>query len=173
MRRLTNLICWLLIIPISVFSQSRTLTGTITNSSGSPVPYATIEIKGTSSLTTADEGGNYSISVSGSNVILVVSSAGFTPREVNVGAASTYEVQLQEAGSLSEVVVTALGIKREKKALGYSAQEIKGEDLVASRQTNVVNALRGKVAGVQINSGGGAPGQGSRIIIRGIKSLDP
>ncbi|MGZ8539873.1 MAG: SusC/RagA family TonB-linked outer membrane protein [Chitinophagaceae bacterium] len=173
MRRLTNLICWLLIIPISVFSQSRTLTGTITNSSGSPVPYATIEIKGTSSLTTADEGGNYSISVSGSNVILVVSSAGFTPREVNVGAASTYEVQLQEAGSLSEVVVTALGIKREKKALGYSAQEIKGEDLVASRQTNVVNALRGKVAGVQINSGGGAPGQGSRIIIRGVKSLDP
>ena len=64
-----------------------------------------------------------------------------------------------------------MGIKREKKALGYSAQEVNGKDLIESRQTNIVNALRGKVAGVQINSGGGAPGQGYRIIIRGIKSF--
>jgi TonB-linked SusC/RagA family outer membrane protein len=74
---------------------------------------------------------------------------------------------------MSEVVVTALGIRREKRALGYSAQEISGDALSQTKQTNIVNALRGQVAGVQINSGGGAPGQGSRIIIRGIKSLDP
>lgn len=173
MKRLTNLICWLLILPMSVFSQSRVLTGTITNSTGSPVPFATIGVKGTSSSTTATENGKYSINVSGSEVILVVSSAGYNTREVNAGSASSFDVQLQESGALAEVVVTALGIKREKKALGYSAQEVKGDDLIASRQTNIVNALRGKVAGVQINSGGGAPGQGSRIIIRGIKSLDP
>ena len=92
---------------------------------------------------------------------------------LTVGSQSSLNIELKDAGNLSEVVVTALGIKREKKALGYSAQEVKGDELVASRQTNIVNALRGKVAGVQINSGGGAPGQGSRIIIRGIKSLDP
>src|SRR4029078_2233233 len=86
---------------------------------------------------------------------------------------SSYTVVLQNSGKLSEVVVTALGIQRQKKSLGYSAQEVKGDELVASKQSSIVNALRGKVAGVQINSGGGAPGQGSRIIIRGIKSLDP
>jgi hypothetical protein len=71
------------------------------------------------------------------------------------------------------VVVTALGSRREKKALGYSSQEVKGDELIASQQANIVNALRGKVAGVQINSGCSVPGQGSLIIIRGIKSLDP
>jgi len=173
MKSFTNLICWLLILPMSVFGQSRVLTGTITSSTGDPVPFATIGLKGTSSSTTAAENGKYSINVSGSDVILIVSSAGYTTREVTVGSGSSFDVQLQESGALAEVVVTALGIKREKKALGYSAQEVKGDDLISSRQTNIVNALRGKVAGVQINSGGGAPGQGSRIIIRGIKSLDP
>ncbi len=71
------------------------------------------------------------------------------------------------------MVVTALGIKKEKRMLGYSSQEVKGADLVTTKQTNIVNALRGKVAGVQINSGGGAPGQGSHILIRGVKSLSP
>jgi TonB-linked SusC/RagA family outer membrane protein len=71
------------------------------------------------------------------------------------------------------VIVTALGIRKEKRALGYSAQEVSGDALSQTKQTNIVNALRGQAAGVQINSGGGAPGQGSRIIIRGIKSLDP
>ena len=173
MRRSINLICWLLIIPLSVFSQTRVLTGIITNSKGEPVPFATVALKGTSSSTNAAENGRYSINVSGSNVILIVSSAGYTTREVNAGSSSSSDVQLQESGALAEVVVTALGIKREKKALGYASQEVKGDELIASRQTNIVNALRGKVAGVQINSGGGAPGQGSRIIIRGIKSLDP
>ena len=173
MKKLINLFCWLLIIPTSIYSQSRMLTGTITNGKGDPVSFATVEHKGTSSITTAAENGNFSINVSGSDVVLIITSAGYITREVNAGNASSFDVQLRENGTLSEVVVTALGIKREKKALGYSAQEIKGDELVASRQTNVVNALRGKVAGVQINSGGGAPGQGSRIIIRGVKSLDP
>src|SRR5688572_1579833 len=174
MRRLIYLISCCLLLSTSVFSQSRMLTGTVTNKNGDPIPFATIQIKGTSTATTATAEGKFSVDVSGSDVILVVSSAGYGNHEVKVGSAASLDVQLElSSGILGEVVVTALGIRREKKALGYSATEVKGDDLVASRQTNVVNALRGKVAGVQINSGGGAPGQGSRIIIRGIKSLDP
>ena len=112
MRRLTNLICWLLLLPMSVLSQSRVLTGTITNSTGSPVPFATIEQKGSSSSTTAAETGKYSINVSGSNVVLIVSSAGYATREVNAGNASTFDIQLKESGNLSEVVVTPFGIKK-------------------------------------------------------------
>lgn len=174
MRRLTNLVCWLLMLfPISLYSQTRVLTGRITNSTGNPIPYATIEIKGTSSSTAADDAGKYSLNVSGSSVILIVSSAGFTTNEVNVGNASTFDIQLVEAGGLSEVVVTAFGIKKQKRSLGFSTQEVTSKDLMLGQQTNVVNALQGKIAGVQINAGGGAPGQGATILIRGIKSLDP
>ena len=174
MRSSTNLICWLLMLfPISVFSQSRVLSGIVTSNSGSPVPFATIELKGTSSSTTADDTGKYSINVTGSNVVLIISSAGFTTREVNVGNAVTSDIQLDQSGALSEVVVTAFGIKKQKRSLGFSTQEVTAKDLMLGQQTNVVNALQGKIAGVQINSGGGAPGQGATILIRGIKSLDP
>lgn len=172
MRRLTNLVCWLLIIPMSVFGQSRVLTGTITSNTGNPVPFATVEWKGTSSSTTANENGNYSLTVSGSNVILVVSSAGFNTQEFTAGNASSFNVQLTESGALSEVVVTAFGIKKEKKSLGFTVQQVDNKELNRNHQSNVVNALQGKVAGVQISSAGGGPGQGARILIRGINSLD-
>jgi TonB-linked SusC/RagA family outer membrane protein len=172
MKRLTNLICWLLILPLGVFSQSRSLTGTITSSKGDPVAFATVEVKGTSTVTTAGEDGRYTVSVSGSNVILVVTSAGFTSREINVGNSSSLNVQLEESGALSEVVVTAFGIKKEKKSLGYTIQSVGAEDLNMNRQNNVVNALQGKVAGITVSSSGGGPGQGARILIRGINSLD-
>ncbi|MGO8055594.1 TonB-dependent receptor plug domain-containing protein, partial [Rhizobium leguminosarum] len=112
-------------------------------------------------------------SVSGKNPVLQISAVGYASQELKIGTGDTYNVTLSVGSNLSEVVVTALGISRQKRTLGYSAQDIQGEELSNTRQTNVVNALRGKVAGVQINNGGGAPGQGSRIIIRGIKSLDP
>lgn len=173
MRSFTNLICWLLMLfPISVFSQSRVLSGRITNSTGSSVPFATITIKGTSSSTAADETGRYNMNVSGSDVVLVVTAAGYTSAEVNLGNASSYNVSLQEAGNLSEVVVTALGISKEKKALGYATQEVKSADLNINRQPNLVNALQGKVAGVTVSSIGGGPGQGATIRIRGINSID-
>src|SRR5690606_28657277 len=129
-------------------------------------------VKGTGNSTAADQQGNYRLNVSGNNVTILVTSTGYVDQEFRVGDASAYNVTLQQAGPLTEVVVTALGIRRNKKALGYSSQEVSGEGLLVTKQSNVVNALRGKVAGVQINSGGGAPGQGSRIVIRGIKSLN-
>jgi TonB-dependent SusC/RagA subfamily outer membrane receptor len=93
-------------------------------------------------------------------------------QEIPVGSNNNYNVSLSSTGTLSEVVVTALGIRKEKKSLGYTIQSVNAEDLNVNRQSNVVNALQGKVAGVTITSGGGAPGQGARILIRGINSLD-
>lgn len=161
----------LFFIPTFLLSQSRQVSGTVTNAKGQPVPLATVMQKGTSNTVTANETGAFTITVSGNNPRLIISSVNYGTKEVVITDAASYSIALEDAGDLSEVVVTALGIRREKKALGYASQEVKGEDLVNSRQSNLVNALQGKIAGVQINSGGGAPGQGSRIIIRGIKSL--
>ncbi len=168
------LLAWIILsIPLLVFSQSRQITGRVTDDKGVPLSGVSVAQKGTNNGTVTSEAGTYSLTVSGASPVLVFTYAGMQPQEMPVRTASVYNVSLQPGGPMSEVVVTALGIRREKRALGYSAQEVSGEALAQTKQTNVVNALRGQVAGVQINSGGGAPGQGSRIIIRGIKSLDP
>ncbi len=172
-----HLLCLLAIIiaamPYMAHSQSRTISGTIKDENGAALPAVTVIQKGTNNGTVTNEEGAYSITVNGARPVLVFSYAGRQTQEVVVGAANNYNVSLRTAGDMSEVVVTALGITREKRSLGYSAQEVSGAALTQTKQTNIVNALRGQVAGVQINSGGGAPGQGTRIIIRGIKSLDP
>ncbi len=175
--KLKLLLLWTVLVlsmPLLVFSQSRQVTGRITDSKGDAVPLASVTLKGTSTGTAADENGRFSINVSGSNPVLVISSVNFQTQEIRVGNSNNLAIELAGGTILSEVTVTtALGIKRPKRSLGYSAQEISGDALLQTKQTNIVNALRGQVAGVQINSGGGAPGQGSRIIIRGIKSLAP
>jgi len=168
------LLVLVLSLPLLVFSQSRQITGRITDQKGDAVPLASITVKGTNVGTAADDNGRFSISVPGNNAVLVISSVNFQTMEIRVGSSNDLAIELSGGTTLSEVTVTtALGIKRPKRSLGYSAQEVSGDALVLTKQTNIVNALRGQVAGVQINSGGGAPGQGTRIVIRGIKSLDP
>ena len=170
------LLAWvfMLMFPLMLLAQSRQISGTVTDENGNPLPLVSVVQKGTNSGTTTDDKGVFRLSVTGSNPVLVFSFAGRVTQEVTIGTGDNYNVSLAESGNMSEgVVVTALGIRKEKRALGFSAQEVSGEALSLTKQTNVVNALRGQAAGVQINSGGGAPGQGTRIIIRGIKSLDP
>jgi TonB-linked SusC/RagA family outer membrane protein len=163
----------MVVLPSFAFSQSRQVSGTVTDDRGNPLSSVSVVQRGTGNGTTTDDRGNFTITVTGANPVLQVSFVNMATQDVPVTSSSSYTIRLAPAGAMSEVVVTAMGIRREKKALGYSTQEVRGDDLVNTRQTNIVNALRGKTAGVQINSGGGAPGQGSRIIIRGIKSLDP
>ena len=168
-------LAWLILLgsmPLSLFSQERTVTGTVKDSRGEPVPRATVAQKGTTVAVTADENGVYSIRVTGTEVVLVFSSVNYELQEVPLGITSTYDVILKESGGLSEVVVTALGISRDKKALGYATQEVKAEELTRNMQPNVVNAMQGKVAGVTVSSVGGGPGQGATIRIRGINSID-
>ncbi|MGB8194145.1 MAG: SusC/RagA family TonB-linked outer membrane protein [Chitinophagaceae bacterium] len=162
----------LFMLPLSVFCQTRLLSGTITNSRGEGVPGATIQLKGTSTYVAASETGKFSIAVSGDNPVLLISATGYVSQEIKIGKSDSYSVQLDEAGALSEVVVTALGISKDKKALGYATQEVKAAELNRNRQPNVLNALQGKVAGVTISSVGGGPGQGATIRVRGINSID-
>lgn len=158
-------------IPLAAVSQTRTVTGKVTNQQSDPVPLATVLEKGTTNAVTADENGVFKISLKGNNPVLVVSSVNFAEREVTVGSRSVINVELQDAGELSEVIVTALGITRQKRSLGYSAQSVNADKIAESGQSNLVNALQGKVAGVTITSAGGGPGQGANILIRGVNSL--
>ena len=154
-------------------AQERTITGTVTDNDGEPLVGVNITIAGTTTGTVSDLDGNYSLEVPpGSR--LIFSYTGYSSQEVVVqGGQTVFDVQLAPGVNLDEVVVTALGISREKKALGYAVQEVGGEELLETREPNLVNAMQGRVAGVQITSSGGGPGQSARIIIRGVNSLDP
>lgn len=156
----------------TVQAQSVKITGTVTsNPDGETIPGASITIKGKKTGTTTDNNGKFSITAD-INDILNVSYIGYTAKEVTVTAATTtLNVALDiSSSSLSEVVVTALGISKEKKSLGYSVQELKSKDISTAKETNIVNSLAGKIAGVQTTSSQGDMGS-SRIIIRGETSI--
>lgn len=129
---------------LNVHAQEKKLiTGTVQDSDGNPVVAATVKEKGTTNSVTSDLKGIFKITAA-SNATLVISSIGFDTHEVQVNNSGTVSVQLAEASkNLTGVVVTALGIKRQKKSLGYAVQEIKGESLVDAREPNLVNQKAG------------------------------
>ena len=146
--------------------------GTVRDANG-PLQGATVSEKGTAKQTVTNAAGQYTLSTSGPNATLVFSFVGYAPIEVNVSGKAVVDATLQGAdGKLSDVVVTALGITRAKKSLGYSVGEIKGEDMNKVVQTNLVNSMAGKVAGVNISSTGGAATASVSVVIRGIRSLN-
>ncbi|SHF77469.1 SusC/RagA family TonB-linked outer membrane protein [Flavisolibacter ginsengisoli] len=171
----TLLSAWILLfisMPFWALSQSRQITGIVSDEKGVPLSGASVLQKGTTNGTSTDERGSYTLTVTGVSPVLVFSFAGRQSQEMAVGTGNIYNVSLGSSGAMSEVIVTALGIRKEKRSLGYTVQSVNAEDLTVNHQSNVVNALQGKVAGVTISSTGGAPGQGARIQIRGINSLD-
>jgi TonB-linked SusC/RagA family outer membrane protein len=152
------------------------LKGKVIGPDGTPVPGATVSVKGKSSVATvADSEGAFELDLKGAAapVVLVISSVGFEKMEVTVSDLSApVNVKLDESNkSLSEVVVTALGVRKEKKALVYGVTEVKGSDFTQARELNVANSLSGKVAGVNATSLASGPGGSSRVIIRGNTSL--
>lgn len=151
---------------------AQTVTGKVTSGvDGSALPGVSILVKGTNQGTTTDFDGAYSINASGSNT-LVFSFIGFTTTEEAVGNRSTINIVLTEdAAQLNEVVVTALGIQREKKSLGYAIQELKGSVLSEAKETNLANAFSGKVAGLQVVRSSNGAGGSSKIVLRGNTSL--
>ncbi len=173
--RLTKLLTFcLLLFAGSAFAQKgRVITGRVlSDQKNQNLESVTVTEKGTNNSVTSSADGMYRIQLTRNNSALVFSYVGYGNKEVQVGDATTLNTSLSNQAMLDEVVVTAFGIKKEKKSLGYTVQTVNAADLNVNRQGNVVNALQGKVAGVTITSGGGAPGQGSRILIRGINSLD-
>lgn len=169
---LVAMVVWLL--PQLSYAQQRTVSGTVTDANGAPLPLVSVVEKGGRTGTTTNDQGQFTLTLTTARPVLVFSYAGLQTQEVTVGSGNTYNISMRsDGGTMSEVVVTALGIRREKKVLGYSTQEVKVEEITQTRQPNLVNALQGRATGVQINATGGAPGQGARIIMRGINSLDP
>src|SRR5688572_30298133 len=144
------------------FAQEKTISGTVSDENGLPLPGVNIIVKGTTNGTQTDFDGNYSITASTGDV-LSYSFVGYTKKEMTVGASSNMSFSMApDVTAIDEVVITALGIKKEEKSIGYAVQKVKGDDIAESNETNVVNSLSGKVAGVQVTNSSGATGSSSR-----------
>ena len=154
-------------------AQNLSITGKITDGKGAPISSASIVVKGKkSSGASADAQGNFKISASKGDV-LVVSSLNFINKEIVVGTNTILNISLESSESaLSEVVVTAMGIKRSEKALGYAVSTVNPTTLLQKSEPNILNGLAGKVPGVDIRAGQGAPGAAASIQIRGVSSFN-
>ncbi|GAA4113169.1 SusC/RagA family TonB-linked outer membrane protein [Aquimarina addita] len=153
------------------FAQEKTISGNVTDPNGLPLPGVNIVVKGSSNGTQSDFDGKYTIEANQGS-ILSFSYVGFTTAEATVGTSDQINIQLQEgAAVLEEVIVTAQGIRREKKALGYAVSTVSSEELESRADTDIGKILRGKAAGVRITGSGGVSGSGSNIIIRGSSSI--
>lgn len=165
---LTLLLC---IVQLSLFAQNLKVTGTVTDPYGTTLPGVNIHVKGTTIGTVTDMNGEYSIDVPG-DAILVYSSIGYQEKEVEVGNQAVINVELQEAFyDVKEVIVTALGIERKKKALGYSVTEVTSDEITESGNSNPISALAGKVAGINIVQTSAGPSGSSRVIVRGLTEI--
>ncbi|PSL47627.1 TonB-linked SusC/RagA family outer membrane protein [Chitinophaga niastensis] len=151
--------------------QQREVHGTVKDNSGNPLPGVTVVIKGSSKGTQANSEGKFNVAAKAGDV-LVFSFIGYAVQEVKVGTSDEVNVILKESATgLNELVVTALGIKKEEKSIGYAMTKVKGSDFTQAREINVANALVGKVAGVNSSTPATGPGGSSRVTIRGNSSL--
>lgn len=168
---LVGLTAIFLLISPNLWSQGQTVSGTVTGQDAAPIPGVNVVVKGSTTGTVTDIDGKYSLDVPADGT-LVFTFIGLASQEVPVNGRTTVSVTMaQDVQQLNEVVVTALGIERESRKLGYSIQEVQGEDLTRVRETNVVNSLQGRIAGVQVQGNQGALGGSSRILIRGARSV--
>lgn len=149
---------------VLVLAQTRVVTGTVTDAQGNPVPFATVTVKGTNTGVAALQNGTFSIQAE-PNAVLEVSAAGFQASETNIGSQTNLNLNLSTQASLTEVVVTALGVRRTRNQVPYAAQQVAGEELSKTRSSNFLNNLSGKVSGLetrQSNTLGGS----TNVVIR-------
>lgn len=157
----------------TVYAQGRIVSGTVTSADdGSPLPGVNVLVKGTTNGTVTDGSGNFSISINESDRFLIFSFIGFETKEVEIGSQTSISVTLKtDATELSEVVVTAVGIERDKKALGYGVQNVSPDQFLQKSEPDVLRSLQGKVPGLTISGSGGVAGGSTRITIRGVNSF--
>lgn len=161
------LFCFLLLLASS-FLKAQTITGTVVDDEKKPVSGATITVKGTKRATASDASGYFSIAASGTD-ILVITSIGFSTLEVPVNGRNTVSVSMirGDASSIDAVIVTALGIRRQERKLGYSATSVKTDELITNRTTNIGESLEGRVAGLNITPPSAGAGASTQIRLRG------
>lgn len=145
-----------------------TVSGKVSDSNGTPLPGVSIQVKGTNAGTSTDGDGKYTIVVPDENAVLMFSFIGFAAQEVVVGTQTNIDIVLvEDINQLGEIVVTAFGIEREKKKLGYSVTEVNGDAIQTTREPAFMNALTGKIAGVVVQTPNAGPGGATRVLIRG------
>ncbi|MCC6411945.1 MAG: SusC/RagA family TonB-linked outer membrane protein [Saprospiraceae bacterium] len=171
MKRILTTLCLLLAVAGMAMAQ-RTVSGTVTGDDGETLIGATVSVKGTSGGARTDLNGRYSVQVPEGSNTLVFSYTGYQTQELSLGASNVADVVMVSGTVLQEAVVTALGITREEKSLGYAVQSLDGDQFTSARDaSNVVNSLSGKIAGVNVISSSGNVGSSSRITIRGNNSI--
>ena len=172
MKKLRKSIILLILMNFSVMiGQQNTITGLVIDDQGIPLPGATVVVVETGNGTTTDFDGNYSIGAEEGQT-LAFSYVGYTTQEVLVGSASSYDITMQTGNALDEVVVTSLGIQRQKRQLTYATQNVETEGIDESRANgNLVNSLQGKVAGISITTTSQGVNSQSRVILRGNRSI--
>lgn len=157
---------------VEISQPNKVIKGHIVDENGEALPGASIVIKGQTSGVISDINGNFSLSVTNGNAVIVVSSVGYKTQEIALSGRTTVNISMSTTVSeLKEVVVTALGIKREKKSLGYAVQDVKADELTKTGTSSLADALQGKVAGLNINDTGTGAGGSAKIVIRGNSSL--
>lgn len=162
-----------ILFSLQAFSQARLITGKVTDQKGNPVPRASITVKGSTTGVSADDNGSFSINIPGNKTVLIISAVGFQYQEITAGNNTQLNITLSDAAAMSEVVVTALGITRSQKSLGYSTQTVSGDNLTLTKEQNVLGSLAGKVAGVQVvGSSGASMGGTQKLKLRGVNSIN-
>jgi TonB-linked SusC/RagA family outer membrane protein len=159
---------------LTLLAQTKVITGTVSSSveGEGPIPGVTVQVKGTTIGTVTDANGKYTLSVPTNATTLIFTYIGMKKQEIAIGGRSEINGAMEsDILGLDEVVVTALGISREKKALGYAVQDLGGEKIEKTKVSNIVNAFQGKLSGVQISNSDGGVASGVRILIRGVNSL--
>lgn len=168
-----KLLFFLLLVVVThpALAQEKTVTGAVTDAADSlPLSGVNVLVKGTTNGTQTDFDGNYQINTNEGDVLLF-SYIGFKSQSITVGAANVVNVSMvEDASQLNEVVVTALGIKKERKALTYSAQDVKGDDMTRVKQSNPINSLSGRSAGITITRSSSGAGGAAKVVLRGNSS---
>ncbi|MEM7162990.1 MAG: SusC/RagA family TonB-linked outer membrane protein [Bacteroidota bacterium] len=161
----------MLFFSFSAFAQSKSVSGKVTDAvDGSPLPGVTVVVDGTTNGTVTNVDGMYTLNAEPGQT-LVFSFIGYKSSRVPVGSANSYNVGMEAGVELDEVVVTALGITRDRRAIGYSAQTVGGDNVLKANETNLISALSAKASGVQVNKSSGAAGASSFILIRGQNTI--
>ncbi|GAB5523964.1 MAG: SusC/RagA family TonB-linked outer membrane protein [Roseivirga sp.] len=172
MKRVLLTLLMSVLVCVYIQAQTRTVSGKVTDETGQPLPQVTVLLKGTTTGTPTDADGNFRLSVPDAGGTLLFRFLGYVTQEIEIGTQSVINLQLQpEVTDVGEVVVTALGITREKASLGYAVTSIGANDIQSRPEADVSRILRGKVPGVDITSTSGLAGSGTNIIIRGYSSI--
>jgi TonB-linked SusC/RagA family outer membrane protein len=170
MRKILSLLTVLVLISVLATAQTRLISGQVKDEQGEPIPFATVTIKGTKQGVTTDANGNFRISVKPGDV-LVFSAVGAESSESAVGTSDLLSATLKKTGALQEVVVTALGVQRPAKELGYATTRIRSSELNQAKTVNLQNGLTGKVSGLNITTVNSGVFEESKINLRGLRSL--